>query len=49
MTLFLREAPHLSISEADQDDLRRHVTYLAELRVGVAVWYPSAFALVHLR
>lgn len=49
LTLFIREAPNLRISDSDQDDfLRNQVTYLAELRAGVAIWNAGASAKVAL-
>jgi HK97 family phage major capsid protein len=48
-TLFIREGVHVLISDADQDDfIRNRATLLAESRVGLAVWQPKAFTLVHL-
>jgi HK97 family phage major capsid protein len=47
--VFIREAPNLRVSDADQDDfLRNQVTLLAEMRAGLAIWQPAAFCLVHL-
>jgi HK97 family phage major capsid protein len=48
-TLFIREGVNFRISDSDQDDfLRNRITMLAETRVGLAVWQPTCFALVHL-
>lgn len=47
--LFIREGVNVRVSDSDQDDfLRNRVTLLAETRVGLAVWQPACFALVHL-
>jgi hypothetical protein len=46
--LYVREGPSLRTSDADQDDfLRNRLTMLAEARVGLAVFHPAAFCLVH--
>jgi HK97 family phage major capsid protein len=48
--LFIREPVNVRVSDNDQDDwTRNRVTALAELRAGLAVFQPSAFALVHLK
>ena len=49
VTLFIREAVNVRLSDADQDDfIRNRVTMLGEGRFGCALWMPAAFALVHL-
>jgi HK97 family phage major capsid protein len=48
-TLYVREAVNARVSDADQDDfLRNRVTMLAEARVGLALWQPSAIVVVDL-
>jgi HK97 family phage major capsid protein len=48
-TVFLREAFNIRISDSDQDDfVRNAVKVLGELRAGLAVWRPAAFAKVTL-
>ena len=48
-TLFVREGANIRISDSDQDDfLKNRVTALAEARVGLAVWQPTAIVQVHL-
>jgi hypothetical protein len=48
--LYVREGVVLRTSDADQDSfLRNQLTMLAEARVGLGVWYPQAFCLVHLK
>jgi HK97 family phage major capsid protein len=48
-TLFVREGATLKVSDSDQDDfLRGQVTVMAETRVGLAVWQPTAVATVAL-
>ena len=48
-TLFVREAVNVRISDADQDDfIRNRLTMLGEGRFGLAIWQPTAFAIVHL-
>jgi hypothetical protein len=48
-TLYVREAVNARVSDADQDDfIRNRVTMLAEARVGLAVWQPSAIVVVDL-
>jgi hypothetical protein len=48
-TLFVRDGVSIRVSDSDQDDfLRNRATLLAEMRAGVAVFQPAAFALVHL-
>jgi hypothetical protein len=48
-TVFVREGVQVLVSDSDQDDFTRNrLTLLGEGRFGVAVWVPSAFALVHL-
>jgi HK97 family phage major capsid protein len=45
--LFIREPPSVRLSDSDQDDfVRNMITILAELRAGVAIWQPSAFATI---
>jgi HK97 family phage major capsid protein len=47
VTLFIREGVTARTSDSDQDDFTKNrVTTLAESRVGVAVWQPTAFCLV---
>lgn len=44
-TLLVREGVNVKTSDSDQDDfVRNRVTVLAEARVALPVWYPSAFA-----
>lgn len=44
-TLLVREGVNVKASDSDQDDfVRNRVTVLAEARVALPVWYPSAFA-----
>lgn len=48
-TLFVREGVSVLASDSDQDDfLRNRVTLLGEGRFALAVWQPSAFAVVDL-
>ena len=48
-TVFVREGVNVRISDSDQDDfVRNKLTMLGEGRFGLAVWQPTAFALVHL-
>ena len=48
-TVYVREAVNVRISDSDQDDfLRNRFTMLGEGRFGLAVWQPTAFAIVHL-
>ena len=48
-TLLVREGVNISVSDADQDDfIRNRVTILAEGRVALPVWQPSALAEVEL-
>src|SRR4051794_18378247 len=50
LTLFVREGVNVLASDSDQDDfVRNRVTLLGEGRFGLAVWQPSAFAIVHFR
>jgi HK97 family phage major capsid protein len=47
--LYIREGVNFRISDSDQDDfLKNRITMLAEARVGLAVYQPSCFALIHL-
>jgi HK97 family phage major capsid protein len=47
--LYIREAPFVRVSDADQNDFTANrVTALAELRAGFAVWQAQCFALVNL-
>ncbi len=49
-TVFVREGVNVKTSDADQDDfIRNRVTMLGEGRFGLAVWQPTAFAIVHLK
>ena len=49
-TLFVREAVNVRISDADQDDfVKNRLTMLGEMRAGLAIWQPTAFAVVHLK
>lgn len=49
LTVLWREGVHILISDSDQDDfVRNRATLLAETRVAVAVWVPSAVAIVDL-
>ena len=46
VTLLVREGVNVKTSDSDQDDfLRNRVTVLAETRVALPVWRPSAFAI----
>ena len=48
-TLYVRQGPNVKMSDSDQDDfIRNVVTVLAESRVGLAVFQPSAICEVHL-
>jgi hypothetical protein len=48
-TLFVREAVQVIASDSDQDDfVRNRVTLLGEGRFALAIWQPSAFAVVDL-
>jgi HK97 family phage major capsid protein len=48
-TLFVREAVQVIASDSDSDDFTRNrVTLLGEGRFAVAIWQPSAFAVVDL-
>jgi HK97 family phage major capsid protein len=48
VSLFVREGLSLRMSDSDQDAfIRNEVVFLVEGRWGLAVWAPSAFALVH--
>jgi hypothetical protein len=48
--LYIREPVNVRLTDSDQDDfLKNRVTALAELRAGLAVWAPSAFAKVALK
>ncbi len=48
-SLLVREGVNTRISDADQDDfIRNRVTLLAEARVALPVWQPSALAEVQL-
>jgi hypothetical protein len=45
----VREAVQVIASDSDQDDFTRNrVTLLGEGRFAVAIWQPSAFAVVHV-
>lgn len=45
VTLLVREGVNVKTSDSDQDDfVRNRVTVLAEARVALPVWFPSAFA-----
>jgi HK97 family phage major capsid protein len=47
-TLLVREGVNVKTSDSDQDDfVRNRVTVLAEARVALPVWYPSAFAVAN--
>jgi HK97 family phage major capsid protein len=47
-TALVRSGVALRISDSDQDDfIKRRLTCLAEARLGLAVWQPSAFTVVH--
>ena len=47
-TLLVREGVNVKASDSDQDDfVRNRVTVLAEARVALPVWYPSAFAVAN--
>jgi HK97 family phage major capsid protein len=47
-TLFVREGVTVRVSDAADDDFTRNkLTLLGEGRFGLAVWQPSAFAVVH--
>ena len=47
-TVFVREGVNVTASDSDQDDFTRNrVTLLGEGRFALAVWQPSAFAVVH--
>lgn len=49
LTVFVREGVNILASDSDQDDfLRNRVSLLGEGRFGLAVWQPSAFAIVDL-
>ena len=49
-SLLIRQGVAVMISDNDQDDMTRNrVTVLGESRMGLAVWQPGAFCLVHLR
>lgn len=48
-TLFIREGVTVIASDSDQDDFVRHrVTLLGKGRFALAIWQPSAFAVVDL-
>jgi len=48
-TIFVREGVNVRMSDSDQDDfVRNKVTLLGEGRFALAVWQPSAFAVVDL-
>jgi hypothetical protein len=48
-TLYVRESVNCRVSDADQDDfVRNRLTMLAEARVGLALWQPSAIVAVDL-
>jgi hypothetical protein len=48
-TLLVREGVSVIASDSDQDDfVRNRVTLLGEMRAALAVWQPSAFAVVDL-
>ena len=48
-TVYVREGLNLRTSDADQDDfVRNQVTLLAESRIGLATWQPSAVCEVAL-
>jgi HK97 family phage major capsid protein len=48
-TLFVREGVMVRLSDSDQDDfVKNRSTLLAEARVGLAIWQPTAFAKVLL-
>lgn len=45
VTLLVREGVNVKTSDSDQDDfVKNRVTVLAEARVALPVWFPSAFA-----
>jgi Phage capsid family len=47
--LYVREGVNVRISDADQDDfIRNRITMLGEGRFGLAIWQPTAFAIVDL-
>ena len=49
-SLLVRQGVAIMISDNDQDDFTRNrLTVLGESRMGLAVWQPGAFCLVHLR
>ena len=49
LTILWREGIHILVSDSDQDDfVRNRATLLAETRVALAVWVPSAVAIVDL-
>ncbi len=49
LSLLWREGANIRVSDADSDDFTRNrVTVLCELRAALAIWVPSAFAVVEL-
>ena len=49
ITLFVREGANVRASDSDSDDFQRNrFTLLGEGRFGIAVWQPTAFAIVDL-